>query len=158
MKPEIHPEYHDVTVVCACGNTFQTRSTKPELRLEVCNKCHPFFTGKQRLLDAAGRVEKFQRKYEGFYAQQDQIKADLEAKSAKKDAEMEAAARKAEREAARDAAAAEAAAEAGEHTEAGQDAGAGKDTDAGGDTDASGDADAGDDSSEADPDAEETVN
>lgn len=164
MKPEIHPEYHDVTVVCACGNTFQTRSTKPELRLEVCNECHPFFTGKQRLLDAAGRVEKFQRKYEGFYAQQDQIKADLEAKSAKKDAEMEAAARKAEREAARDAAAAEAAAEAGEHTEAGQDAGAGKDTDAGGDTDAgrdtdaSGDADAGDDSSEADPDAEETVN
>ena len=152
MKPEIHPEYHDVTVVCACGNTFQTRSTKPELRLEVCNECHPFFTGKQRLLDAAGRVEKFQRKYEGFYAQQDQIKADLEAKSAKKDAEMEAAARKAEREAARDAAAAEAAAEAGEHTEAGQDAGAGKDTDA------SGDADAGDDSSEADPDAEETVN
>ncbi len=158
MKPEIHPEYHDVTVVCACGNTFQTRSTKPDLRLEVCNECHPFFTGKQRLLDAAGRVEKFQRKYEGFYAKQDQIKADLEAKSAKKDAEMEAAARKAEREAARAAAAAEKAAEAGEDTEAGDDTTAGGDTDAGEDTTAGGDADAGDDSSEADPGAEETVN
>jgi len=68
MKPEIHPEYHEVTVVCACGNTFTTRSTKPDLRLEVCNECHPFFTGKQRFLDSAGRVEKFQRKYESFYA------------------------------------------------------------------------------------------
>jgi len=114
MKPEIHPEYHEVVVVCACGNTFETRSTKPDLRLEVCNECHPFFTGKQRLLDAAGRVEKFQRKYEGFYAQQDQIKAELEAKAAKKDAEMEATARKAEREEARAARAAEAAAAAGE--------------------------------------------
>jgi len=67
MKPEIHPEYHEVTVVCACGNTFATRSTKPDLRLEVCNECHPFFTGKQRFVDSAGRVEKFQRKYESFY-------------------------------------------------------------------------------------------
>jgi len=67
MKPEIHPEYHEVTVVCACGNTFTTRSTKPDLRLEVCNECHPFFTGKQRYVDSAGRVEKFQRKYESFY-------------------------------------------------------------------------------------------
>ena len=116
MKPEIHPEYHEVVVVCACGNTFQTRSTKPELRLEVCNECHPFFTGKQRLLDAAGRVEKFQRRYESFYAQQDQIKADLEAKAAKKDAELEAAARKAEREEARAARAAERATEAGEES------------------------------------------
>ena len=114
MKPEIHPEYHEVVVVCACGNTFETRSTKPELRLEVCNECHPFFTGKQRLLDSAGRVEKFQRKYEGFYAEQDKIKADLEAKAAKKDADMEAAARKAERKEARAAAAAEAAAETGD--------------------------------------------
>jgi len=114
MKPEIHPEYHDVTVVCACGNTFQTRSTKEELRLEVCNECHPFFTGKQRLLDSAGRVEKFQRKYESFYAGQDEIRAELEKKSAKKDAELEAAARKAEQEAARAAAEAEAAAAAGE--------------------------------------------
>ncbi len=67
MKPEIHPEYHEVTVVCACGNTFATRSTKADLRLEVCNECHPFFTGKQRFVDSAGRVEKFQRKYESFY-------------------------------------------------------------------------------------------
>jgi len=154
MKPEIHPEYYDVTVVCACGNTFQTRSTKPDLRLEVCNECHPFFTGKQRLLDAAGRVEKFQRKYEGFYAQQDKIKADLQAKSAKKDAEMEAAARKAEREAAR----AAAAAEAGEDTDNGGDADAGEDTAAGEDAKAGNDTDAGGVSSEADPDAEETVN
>ncbi len=118
MKPEIHPEYHQVTVVCACGNTFQTRSTKEELRLEVCNECHPFFTGKQRLLDSAGRVEKFQRKYEGFYAEQDQIKAELEAKAAKKDAEMAAAARRAEEEAARAAAVAARVAQAAESGEA----------------------------------------
>lgn len=73
MKAEIHPEYHEITVVCACGNTFQTRSTKEELRLEVCNECHPFFTGKQRFVDTAGRVERFQRKYEDFYqAQEDE--------------------------------------------------------------------------------------
>tara|TARA_B100001179_G_scaffold173204_1_gene128625 strand:- start:44 stop:457 length:414 start_codon:yes stop_codon:yes gene_type:complete len=113
MKPDIHPEYHDVMVVCACGNSFQTRSTKSDLRLEVCNECHPFFTGKQRLLDSAGRVEKFQRKYEGFYAEQDTIKAELEAKAAKKDAELAAAALKAEEEEARAAAIAENIAKAG---------------------------------------------
>ena len=63
MKPKIHPEYHDVTVACACGNTIQTRSTKKDLRVEVCSACHPFFTGKQKLLDAAGRVERFQKRY-----------------------------------------------------------------------------------------------
>lgn len=67
MKSDVHPEYHEVTVVCACGNTFVTRATKADLRLEVCNECHPFFTGKQRYVDSAGRVEKFQRKYESFY-------------------------------------------------------------------------------------------
>jgi len=118
MKPEIHPEYHPVTVVCACGNTFETRSTKEDLRLEVCSECHPFFTGKQRLLDSAGRVEKFQRKYESFYSEQDKIRDDLEKKSAKKDAELEAAARKAEAQAARVAAAEAAAAAAGEDTDA----------------------------------------
>lgn len=76
MKPEIHPEYHEVTVVCACGNTFTTRSTKPEMRLEVCNECHPFFTGKQRYVDSAGRVEKFQRKYESYYEGQEEAKAE----------------------------------------------------------------------------------
>jgi large subunit ribosomal protein L31 len=63
VRPDIHPELHRVTAVCACGNTFETRSTKPELRLEICNACHPFFTGKQKLVDSAGRVERFQRRY-----------------------------------------------------------------------------------------------
>ena len=77
MKKDIHPDYHEVTVVCACGNTFQTRSTKEDLRLEVCSQCHPFFTGKERFIDSAGRVERFQRKYERFY--EDQEKAAAEA-------------------------------------------------------------------------------
>jgi large subunit ribosomal protein L31 len=63
MKAKIHPEYKDVTVVCACGETFVTRSTRKELRLEICSKCHPFFTGKQKLIDTAGRVERFNRRY-----------------------------------------------------------------------------------------------
>ncbi len=63
MKPGIHPEYHEVEVRCACGNTFTTRSTKKELRLEICSACHPFFTGKQKLVDTAGMVEKFERRY-----------------------------------------------------------------------------------------------
>ena len=63
MKDKIHPELHDVKVHCACGHEFTTRSTKKELRVEVCSACHPFFTGKQKLMDTAGRVEKFHRKY-----------------------------------------------------------------------------------------------
>lgn len=63
MKPEIHPEYHEVQVHCACGETWNTRSTRKELRLEICSKCHPFYTGKQKLIDTAGRVEKFNRRY-----------------------------------------------------------------------------------------------
>ena len=63
MKAKIHPEYKEVTVVCACGETFMTRSTKKDLRLEICSKCHPFFTGKQKLIDTAGRVERFNRRY-----------------------------------------------------------------------------------------------
>jgi large subunit ribosomal protein L31 len=63
MKKDIHPAYHDAVVKCACGNTLETRSTKKEIHVEVCSKCHGFFTGKQKLVDAAGRVEKFQRKY-----------------------------------------------------------------------------------------------
>ena len=68
MKKAIHPNYHEVTVTCACGSIFKTRSThKGEaLHLEICSKCHPFFTGKQKLMDSAGRVERFQRKYAGF--------------------------------------------------------------------------------------------
>jgi large subunit ribosomal protein L31 len=63
MKAGIHPEYKEVEVRCACGNTFTTRSTRDELRLEICNECHPFFTGKQKLIDTAGMVERFERRY-----------------------------------------------------------------------------------------------
>jgi large subunit ribosomal protein L31 len=68
MKEKIHPDYHEVMVVCACGNTFKTRSTcKSEtLHIEICSSCHPFFTGKQKLVDTAGRVERFRKKYAGF--------------------------------------------------------------------------------------------
>ena len=64
MKAEIHPEYVLATVHCACGNTFQTRSTQAELNVEVCAQCHPFYTGKQKLMDSGGRVERFQRRLE----------------------------------------------------------------------------------------------
>ncbi len=63
MKPGIHPEYRRCIVTCACGNTFETHSTAKELHVEVCSKCHPFYTGTQRLVDTAGRVERFNRKY-----------------------------------------------------------------------------------------------
>jgi large subunit ribosomal protein L31 len=63
MKQGIHPEYQIATVHCSCGNTFQTRSTRSELRVEICSNCHPFYTGKQKLIDTGGRVERFQRKY-----------------------------------------------------------------------------------------------
>jgi large subunit ribosomal protein L31 len=63
MKANIHPEYVEATVVCACGNTFKTRSTKERLHVEVCSNCHPFFTGEQRIVDTAGRVERFLRRY-----------------------------------------------------------------------------------------------
>ena len=63
MKEGIHPKYMDAVVTCACGDSFQTRSTKPAIHLEICSKCHPFFTGKQKLIDTAGRVERFRRKY-----------------------------------------------------------------------------------------------
>jgi large subunit ribosomal protein L31 len=63
MKTEIHPKYHQVQVHCACGETFTTGSTKKELRVEICSKCHPFFTGKQKLVDSAGRIDRFQKKY-----------------------------------------------------------------------------------------------
>ena len=63
MKPGIHPKYMEVEVRCACGSTFKTRSTKPELHLEICNQCHPFFTGRQKLIDTEGRVERFTKKF-----------------------------------------------------------------------------------------------
>ncbi len=63
MKADIHPEYVTATVRCACGNSFETRATKPDLHIEVCSACHPFFTGEQRIVDTAGRVERFRRRY-----------------------------------------------------------------------------------------------
>ena len=68
MKEGIHPEYVTATVRCSCGSTFVTRSTRPEIRLELCSACHPFYTGKQKLVDTGGRVERFQRRYAGRQA------------------------------------------------------------------------------------------
>ena len=97
MKPDIHPEYVDCTVRCSCGNTFQTRSTKPEIRIDICNECHPFFTGTQKLIDTGGRVQRFTDK---FGAARENIAArEAEKKAAAKAATAEAeAAKKAERE------------------------------------------------------------
>jgi len=63
MKDGIHPKYDVITASCACGNTFQTRSTRTELAVDICNQCHPFYTGKHRLVDTAGRIDRFRRKY-----------------------------------------------------------------------------------------------
>lgn len=63
MKEKIHPEYREAKVVCACGETFITRSTKPLIKVDICSKCHPFYTGKQKIVDTEGRVEKFIKKY-----------------------------------------------------------------------------------------------
>ncbi|HWR51547.1 MAG TPA: 50S ribosomal protein L31 [Bryobacteraceae bacterium] len=64
MKPGIHPAYNELNVLCACGSTFKTRSThKGDIRVEICSKCHPFFTGRAKIIDTAGRIDRFQRKY-----------------------------------------------------------------------------------------------
>ena len=63
MKPEIHPEYKDATITCACGSSVQTHSTSGSFSVDICSQCHPFYTGKQRIADTAGRVERFRRKY-----------------------------------------------------------------------------------------------
>ncbi|MCI7254141.1 MAG: 50S ribosomal protein L31 [Oscillospiraceae bacterium] len=63
MKQGIHPNYVDCKITCACGNVIETRSTRPEIRVEVCNKCHPFYTGKQKLVDTGGRVDRFNRRF-----------------------------------------------------------------------------------------------
>ena len=67
MKKKIHPEYHKVVVRCGCGNTFETRSTAKEIDAEICSACHPFYTGKQKYVDTAGRIERFQKKYGSDY-------------------------------------------------------------------------------------------
>ena len=82
MKPGIHPKYHDVEVRCACGNTFTTRSTKTELHLEICSNCHPFFTGRQKLIDTEGRVERFTKRFGAQSAEARKV-AGKEAKAAK---------------------------------------------------------------------------
>lgn len=88
MKEGIHPKYEEVEVRCACGNTFKTRSTKSELHLEICSACHPFFTGRQKLVDTEGRVERFSRKYGAQTSEQrkNAAKAAKEAKAAKQKA------------------------------------------------------------------------
>ncbi len=63
MKADIHPEYVETSVKCSCGNTFTTRSTRSDLRVELCSECHPFYTGKQKLVDSGGRIEKFEKRY-----------------------------------------------------------------------------------------------
>ena len=83
MKQGIHPKYEEVEVRCACGNTFKTRSTKPELHLEICSACHPFFTGRQKLIDTEGRVERFSKKFGAQTAEQRKTAA-AAAKAAKK--------------------------------------------------------------------------
>jgi len=83
VKEGIHPKYEEVEVRCACGNTFKTRSTKPELHLEICSACHPFFTGRQKLIDTEGRVERFTKKFGAQTSEQRKTAASA-AKAAKK--------------------------------------------------------------------------
>lgn len=66
MKENVHPAYHQTTIRCACGNEIETGSTKQDIRVEICSKCHPFYTGKQKLVDSAGRIERFRKKYEKY--------------------------------------------------------------------------------------------
>ncbi len=73
MKQSIHPKYDDTTVTCACGHTFTTRSTRQNLRLDVCSNCHPFYTGEQRIVDTAGQVDRFMRKLQTAQTKQSQI-------------------------------------------------------------------------------------
>ena len=69
MKDKIHPDFFDTTVTCACGNVIEVGSTRKDIRIEICSQCHPFFTGKQKLVDSAGRIERFRRKYAKFQKQ-----------------------------------------------------------------------------------------
>lgn len=123
MKKDIHPDYVDCTVTCTCGNTFQTRSTKPELRVDICNACHPFFTGTQKLIDSGGRVQRFANKFgtatEIVAAREAAKKADREAKAA---AKAQRAAEYAKKAAAQEAAKADEEAAAKEADEAGIEA------------------------------------
>jgi large subunit ribosomal protein L31 len=66
MKEKIHPEYHETTITCACGEVVHTRSTKKNIRVEICSQCHPFFTGEKKYVDSAGRIERFKQRYQGM--------------------------------------------------------------------------------------------
>lgn len=83
MKAKIHPDYHEVTVHCSCGSSWKTRSTLKELRIEICSDCHPFFTGKSKLIDTAGRVERFKKRYAGAAAATEAAKKSDAAKKSK---------------------------------------------------------------------------
>src|SRR5579864_3486088 len=112
LKEKIHPKWFEATVVCSCGNTFTTGSTREKLHVEICSACHPFFTGNQKFVDTEGRVEKFMTKY-GTVTSKRSRKEIAKAEKAKADAEAAAAARAAEQaQAQQAAAAAQAAAEA----------------------------------------------
>jgi large subunit ribosomal protein L31 len=89
VKPDIHPKYYEVEARCACGTTWKTRSTKPELHLEICSACHPFFTGRQKLVDTEGRVERFTKKFgaQTVEGQKAATKARKDAKKGSKKAE-----------------------------------------------------------------------
>ena len=91
MKEGIHPKYYEIEARCACGATWQTRSTKPELHLEICNNCHPFFTGRQKLVDTEGRVERFTKR---FGAQTSESRKQAQAVKASKTKKVVAAAAK----------------------------------------------------------------
>ena len=91
MKEGIHPDYPPATVSCACGNTFVTRSTRGDFQVDVCSNCHPFYTGTQKLIDAAGRVDRFRKRYEQQQTQQAQKKSE-KAEKAASEAKAEAAA------------------------------------------------------------------
>ncbi|MGQ9484464.1 MAG: 50S ribosomal protein L31 [Desulfosoma sp.] len=77
MKKDIHPKYFQTVIRCACGNEIQTGSTKKDIRVEICSKCHPFFTGKQKLVDTGGRIERFMKKYEQYQKNQEKARENL---------------------------------------------------------------------------------
>src|SRR5215218_8338606 len=132
MKPGIHPNYVEATVTCACGNTFVTRSTKPSLRTDLCNVCHPFYTGEQRIVDTAGQVERFMKRVEHATttgAKSSKRQARLQARAAAIEADRQrqaeaAAAAAAEEKASRASAREETAAEAAVTEESAEVAGA----------------------------------
>ena len=84
MKEKIHPKYELITVKCACGNIFQTRSTRASFTVDVCSNCHPFYTGTQKMIDAAGKIEKFRRKYAKFQKKQEEAREKEKEKEKKK--------------------------------------------------------------------------